>query len=323
MHPDNEYFKDIDDVLFSKDGKYLIIYPISKKNTQYSIPAGTERISEKAFYANQYLKKLELPESITQFMKGQHGTFEGCNSLTKLRISSEVIPSDAFKNCKQLKSVVFSDNVKSIGDSAFYNTSIEEVELPRQLENVEWSAFGANYANSPLRKMTVYDSAKCSGIGKVISSWGFKNDYVMVIKDAVTDVVKNKVLMCGDGEPEKITEMLSSSWKEPVGFDYTQIDAMFKDYKDLWHRAQTARFRLEYPEELSEESKKMYTDFLARNGLKIMSKLIDDNNEEDIRCYAELGALTKSNIDKVSSAVAEKKNTELTAWLLEFKNKHF
>ena len=323
VHPDNENFKDIDGVLFSKNGKYLIIYPISKKDTQYAIPAGTERIGEKAFYANQYLKRLELPESIIQYVKGQHGPFEGCNSLTKLRISSEVIPSDAFKNCKQLKSVVFSDNVKSIGDSAFYNTSIEEVELPRQLENVEWSAFGANYANSPLRKMTVYDSAKCTGIGKVVSSWGFKNDYVMIIKDSVTDTVKNKVLMCGDGEPEKVTSMLSSSWKEPVGFDYTQIDALFKDYKDLWHRAQTARFRLEYPEGLSEESKKMYTDFLARNGLKIMSKLIDDNNEEDIRCYAELGALTKSNIDKVSSAVAEKKNTELTAWLLEFKNKHF
>lgn len=323
VHSDNEYYKDADGVLFSKDGKHLIIYPISKKDTQYAVPAGTVRISEKAFYANQHLKKLELPESITLFMKGQHGAFEGCNSLTEIRVSSEVIPSDAFKNCKQLKSVVFSDNVKSIGDSAFYNTSIEEVELPKHLEKVEWSAFGANYAKSTLRKMTVYDSAKCSGIGKVISSWGFKNDYVIVIKDAVTDVVKNKVLMCGDGEPEKITEMLSSSWKEPVGFDYTQIDAMFKDYKDLWHRAQTARFRLEYPEELLEESKKMYTDFLARNGLKIMSKLIADNNEEDIRCYAELGALTKSNIDKVSSAVAEKKNTELTAWLLEFKNKHF
>ncbi len=128
--------------------------------------------------------------------------------------------------------------------------------------------------------------------------------------------------MCGDGEPEKVTSMLSSSWKEPVGFDYTQIDALFKDYKDLWHRTHTARFRLEYPEALSEESKKMYTDFLSRNGLKIMTKLIDEGKEEDIRCYAELGALTKSNIDKDSTIITTKNNTELTAWLLEFKNKH-
>ena len=44
------------------------------------------------------------------------------------------------------------------------------------------------------------------------------------------------------------------------------------------------------------------------------------NFRPDIFAF-ELGALTKSNIDKVSAAAAEKKNTELTAWLLEFKNK--
>lgn len=289
---------------------------------KYTIPDGTETVGEKAFYGNQFLKELELPHSIVKFAKGQHGTFEGCKSLKKLCISSEEVLSEEFQNCKQLKSVVFSDDVKSIGNSAFYNTNIEEVTLPRYLDKIGWSAFGANYKGSPLQKMTVYNSAVCSGIGEAVSPWGFKNDYVIVIKDATTDTVINKVFMCGDGESEKITSMLSSSWKEPVGFDYKQIDTFFKDYKDLWHRAQTARFRLEYPEDLSEESKKMYTDFLARNGLKIMTKLIDKNNEEEIRIYAELGALTKRNIDKVSALVTEKNNIELTAWLLEFKNEH-
>ena len=322
VHPDNTCYKDEDGVLFSKDGKYLILYPIAKKDMKYTIPDGTETVGEKAFYGNQYLRKLELPHSIVKFAKGQHGTFEGCKSLKKLYVSSEEILSEEFKNCKQLKSVVFSDEVKSIGYSAFYSTNIEEVTLPRYLEKIGQSAFGAIYNGSPLQKMTVYNSAVCAGIGEAVSSWGFRNDYVIVIKDAITDTVINKVFMCGDGEPGKITSMLSSSWKEPVGFDYKRIDTFFKDYKDLWHRAQTARFRLEYPEDLSEESKKMYTDFLARNGLKIMTKLIDKNNEEEIRIYAELGALTKRNIDKVSAVVTEKNNFELTAWLLEFKNEH-
>lgn len=127
--------------------------------------------------------------------------------------------------------------------------------------------------------------------------------------------------MCGNGEPEKITKMLSSSWKEHGEFDYIQIDELFKDYKDLWHRAQTARLRLEYSIGLSDESKKMYKDFLSRNGLKILSKLFEENNMEDIKVYSELGALSKSNYDVVIAMATEKEKTELTAWLLDFKNK--
>ncbi|MDD6347548.1 MAG: hypothetical protein PUA52_06040, partial [Lachnospiraceae bacterium] len=145
----------------------------------------------------------------------------------------------------------------------------------------------------------------------------------IICANAVTGETKGKDFMCGSEEPDKITNMLSSSWKEYAEFEYSNIDSMFEEYKVLWHRAKTARFRLEYPEGLSEENEKKYKNFLSRNGLKIMSKLIDENHIEEIGCFAEAGALTKSNIDKVSALAVEKGGTELTAWLLGFKNTHF
>lgn len=249
---------------------------------------------------------------------------ERAQELRKVYIGSEVIPEKAFAYCRKLESVIFSDNVKQISYEAFFNTNIKEVILPRYLEILYEDSFRSFYREHVLCNMTVYDSAPCKGLGRaVISSFQRNNDYTIIIKNAGTGETKGKVFMCGSEEPDKITNMLSSSWKEYAEFEYSNIDTMFEEYKVLWHRAKTARFRLEYPEGLSEENVKKYKDFLSRNGLKIMSKLIDENNVEEIRCFADVGALTKNNIDKVSALAAEKGDTELTAWLLDFKNTHF
>ena len=48
----NVHYKDIDGVLFSKDGKRLLSYPASKRGTEYAIPEGVEKIDELAFGKN-------------------------------------------------------------------------------------------------------------------------------------------------------------------------------------------------------------------------------------------------------------------------------
>lgn len=46
----NDYFHDIDGVLFTKNAKELIIYPICKQNVTYEIPNGVNKFKNTHFH---------------------------------------------------------------------------------------------------------------------------------------------------------------------------------------------------------------------------------------------------------------------------------
>ena len=73
----NAYFKDVDGVLFSKDGADLIAYP-NKRADEYIIPDTVTKICSEAFCGCEDLKKLTVPESVT--VLGDFA-FDFCNSL--------------------------------------------------------------------------------------------------------------------------------------------------------------------------------------------------------------------------------------------------
>ena len=51
------------------------------------------------------------------------------------------IESAAFKNCKNLKSVIFADNITSIGSETFRSTALESITIPGTVSTVEQVAF--------------------------------------------------------------------------------------------------------------------------------------------------------------------------------------
>lgn len=59
--PENPSFKDIDGVLYSKDGRVLIKYPESKEGDSYVIPDGVTEIGDGAFWGCKSLKSIEIP----------------------------------------------------------------------------------------------------------------------------------------------------------------------------------------------------------------------------------------------------------------------
>ena len=102
---DNSCYKAEDGVLFSKDGKKLLCYPIASERTEYTIPEGTERvcnysmsqaknlpeihtneglleIGDTGLYLCENLKTLGLPKSLTS-IEAKALTF--CDSLTEIR----------------------------------------------------------------------------------------------------------------------------------------------------------------------------------------------------------------------------------------------
>lgn len=61
----NASYSSQDGVLFSKDKTVLILYPAGKPGTSYTVPDGTQKILYAAFYVNDTLKDLYIPDSVT------------------------------------------------------------------------------------------------------------------------------------------------------------------------------------------------------------------------------------------------------------------
>ncbi len=106
---DNVNYKSENDVLFSKDGATLILYPAGKTDTSYSIPDNVQTIENNAF--------------------------EGCSSLTSVTIPDSVtsIGNNAFANCINLTSVTYNGILEpkfSNSNTVFEGCAVEKVVVP-------------------------------------------------------------------------------------------------------------------------------------------------------------------------------------------------
>ena len=118
----NQYYKSIDDNLYSKDRKTLIQYAIGKTDATFEIPDSVTSIGDYAFSGCSGLTSVVIPDSVTSISLF---AFHGCSSLTSVVIPDSVtsIGERAFSGCSGLTSVVIPDSVTSIGDYAFANCS--------------------------------------------------------------------------------------------------------------------------------------------------------------------------------------------------------
>ena len=99
-------------------GNSLAVYPQGKVDKKFNIPAGTDSICDYAFFDNQNLKNVIMPDSVKSI---GNSAFSGCSALTSVTIGKNVksIGIYAFFNCLSLKSIKLSDTTTEIGDSAF------------------------------------------------------------------------------------------------------------------------------------------------------------------------------------------------------------
>ena len=83
----NPYYKSIDGVVYSKDGKKLIKCSPKRRCYTFKIPEGVEEIDVHAFDWNNYIFKIQLPETLKKL---KTGTFTKCEKLSTIYIPSEI-----------------------------------------------------------------------------------------------------------------------------------------------------------------------------------------------------------------------------------------
>ena len=113
----NANYCDVNGVLFSKDKKTIIKYPMGKTETGYSIPNTVEHIEDCAFFSCQNLTSVNMPNGIKNI---GNESFRYC-SFTTINIPNTVISigTFAFNNCPNLTSVYIPSSVTNISYGAF------------------------------------------------------------------------------------------------------------------------------------------------------------------------------------------------------------
>lgn len=149
VHKENVYFCDVDGVVFSKDMKTLLFYPLAKdiiiskdengneiKLSEYSIPEGVETIRTKAFYKCGVLTRITLPDSL-KFIEEK--AFFRCGSLKNVILPQgfEFLGKDAFAYCTGLTEINIPGTTQEIQEYAFYNcTNLLTVNIDREEEGM-------------------------------------------------------------------------------------------------------------------------------------------------------------------------------------------
>lgn len=188
----NESYKDIDGILYSKDGKTLILYAKGRADASFTVPDTVTEIEKSAFADCSGLKDITIPSTvtdigdkafdncriesatipmhaITKFYKESLKTvvinsgvtvysfsFSDCINLTSVEIPDNVtlIGREAFYNCPSLTSIKIPDTVTYISGRAFYNcVSLEKIEIPESVTHI------GSYAFENCSNITIYCEA--------------------------------------------------------------------------------------------------------------------------------------------------------------------
>ncbi|MBR5638370.1 MAG: leucine-rich repeat protein [Muribaculaceae bacterium] len=129
LEEDNQCFwVDEFGVRFSQNRKRLLKAP-HDLNIYYSIPPGTEIISDYAFQNCHNLTRIEIPNTVTSI---GDGAFSCCYSLAWANIPNSVkrLGKQAFYDCQDLKIISLSESLKIIERSTFDDTNITEIIIP-------------------------------------------------------------------------------------------------------------------------------------------------------------------------------------------------
>lgn len=127
-HPESRTLRDVDGILYDKDGASLLVCPNAL--TRVSVPEGVTRIGPEAFSDGAALELVTLPESLREIGEG---AFARCGKLKELTLPAGLkrLGVSALAFCRELTSLVIPDGVEHIGAGAFQKCArLQWLRLP-------------------------------------------------------------------------------------------------------------------------------------------------------------------------------------------------
>lgn len=135
----NKHFLSVDGVLYTKDKKTLISYPVNKQNQKYIVEEETEIMLESSFSSSKNLVSIVLSDKTKKI---EDYVFANCMNLQNIVLPRELISigKSAFSRCICLLTITIPPNVQELDHSAFescsnlariiFERSVKKVPLP-------------------------------------------------------------------------------------------------------------------------------------------------------------------------------------------------
>jgi len=172
----NEFYRDVDGVLYTKDLKTIICYPAGKMNRNFVIPSDVMNIGNSSFLLCKNLREITLPSGVTSI---EDFAFSDCSNLHEINVaeSNKVYRAiDGILYTKDLKAIicypqgkkdekiVILSGVTNIGEHTFSHCmNLREITLPSSVTNIKKAAF---FECKNLREITL--SSNITSIGDYI-----------------------------------------------------------------------------------------------------------------------------------------------------------
>lgn len=213
----NKTLKSIDGIVYCDNSLYY--YPEGKQDELYRIPDGITNIGRYSSLENKYIKELVISSELENI-----DTFSiiGCTSLETITVEPDN-PYYMFEEGFLYKGneliynlskgnktkIIVADNITSIADYAFaYDSVIEEIVLPNNLETIGISAFkdciNLKSINIPKNINTLHEATLDTYVGNYNINFGFifegcnKLESVKVAPESNSYVIENGALYTKD-----------------------------------------------------------------------------------------------------------------------------
>lgn len=302
-------YKDIDGVVFSKDGATLLYYPGSRPVSSYAIPDNTRIISRRAFAGQKHLTTISMPDSVTRIYQGaflncsklaeinlsdniteipdatsfqRGGVFERCKKLKKIHLPEnlEHLGSHAFAHCVELKEISLPPKLRMLGEHAFLFTGLQEISLPRSLNIVGRGALMFTPAKTP--KIYAFEGTARGLVGGIEA-------VPPGLVDGTANILWHPaviVLLESDGSvkdeitiPKSLRRAsclyIDIAWNQEK-FDYDTYASCFEDVSSSKEKIDLTIKMLKTKRNLADTP---YESYLKQMGSKIIKQIIDSCDE--------------------------------------------
>jgi hypothetical protein len=183
----------------NKDGTLTIMGVSETYSKELVIPGEIDgmtvtAIGDYAFYNNQYIRKITLPDSIITI--GECALADSCNlSSVSIGKNCETIGLQAFEGCNALETISLSKKLKTIKDLAFSGcTLLEEFAPPASLETIGIDVFNQC-------EQLIIDCSDCPLIDAYAKQYGIptgfsQTDDFQILKIVLLTALALTVLFC-------------------------------------------------------------------------------------------------------------------------------
>ncbi len=172
---DNVKYSSVDGVLFDKEKKELIQYPLGKPDTTYTVPSTVKTIDDYAFYNCSRLASLTIGDSVDSI---GNNAFSDCSSLTSVTLGDSVITIGygAFRYCNSLTSISISKAVTTIGKYAFDGCS-SLLTITVDEKNTNFCSVNGVLFDKEMKELILYPAGKTDTTYTIPSSVTTIDDY--------------------------------------------------------------------------------------------------------------------------------------------------